>query len=105
MNKLLDRLLNLFKGNKKTAAADPQPRPKVKRQNAVPTIKTVDNKTHKAMPKKHTVDKKVHEAKKNTGEVKAEAGIDKPKKKKYYRYKHKKSTPAAGKGRTGNKEK
>jgi hypothetical protein len=86
MNKLLNKLIQLLKRNKKTEAPiAPPPRPKVKRQNAVPTLK------NKEMPKKYSEDKKVSEAKRKAGEVKAtedkKPDAIKAKKKKYYRYK------------------
>jgi hypothetical protein len=99
MNKLLNRLLELFRGNKK-ATPIPQPRPKVKRQNAVPTLKNTENKVYKERPKKHSADNIVGEAKKKKNEPVQASDIEKSKKKKYYRYKNfknKKSTPPQGK--------
>jgi hypothetical protein len=90
MNKILDKILKLFKGDKK-AETPVAPRPKVKRQNAVPTLKNIETRSHKEMPKKHSVDKKIAEGKKKTEEVKTVGNKNseaaKPKKKKYYGYK------------------
>jgi hypothetical protein len=116
MNKLLDKLLQFFKGKKK-AETPITPKPKVKRQNAVPPLKqhTIESKAHKEMPKKHSVDQKVVEVKKKTTEAKSNptkshtadtnkniADPKKAKRKKYYYKKLKGKKPSGTEGNSGS---